>query len=63
MKLPSVTISIDHSDSQIPFSTPFYPDPDYSMDSYTISKPRWMTPMVTVSAIVTAFFEAQMFTI
>jgi len=30
-----VTLSIDDSDSQVPFSTPsFYPDPDYPMDSY-----------------------------
>jgi len=31
----SVTISIDYSDFQIPFSAlSFYPDPDYPMDSY-----------------------------
>ena len=35
VKAPSVTISIDDSDSQGPFSTPsFYPDPDYPVDSY-----------------------------
>jgi hypothetical protein len=35
VKTPSVMISIDDSDSQVPFSTsPFYPDPDYPMDSY-----------------------------
>jgi hypothetical protein len=40
VKAPSVTISIDNSDSQIPFSAfPFYPDPDYPMDCKGISKP------------------------
>jgi hypothetical protein len=35
VKLPSVMISIDDSDSQVPFSAPsFYPDQDYPMDSY-----------------------------
>jgi len=35
VKASSVTISIDDSDSQVPFSAPpFYPDPDYPMDSY-----------------------------
>ena len=35
VKAPSVTISIDDSDSQVPFSAPpFYPDPNYPMDSY-----------------------------
>lgn len=35
VKAPSVTILIDDSDSQVPFSAPsFYPDPDYPMDSY-----------------------------
>jgi uncharacterized protein with von Willebrand factor type A (vWA) domain len=35
VKAPSVTIFIDDSDSQVPFSTPsFYPNPDYPMDSY-----------------------------
>jgi hypothetical protein len=49
---PSVTISIDDPDSQVPFSAyPFYPDPIYPMDHNRISKPRWVTPMVTVSAI------------
>jgi hypothetical protein len=33
-KGPSVRISIDGSDSQVPFSTtPLCPDPDYPMDS------------------------------
>ena len=33
-KAPSLTISIDDSDSQVPFSTPpFYPDPDYPIHS------------------------------
>jgi len=33
VKLPSVTISIDDSDSQVPFSAPpFYPDPIYPND-------------------------------
>jgi hypothetical protein len=31
----SVTISIDDSDSQVPFSAPpFYQDPQYPVDSY-----------------------------
>jgi hypothetical protein len=35
VKAPSVSISIDYSDSQVPFSAPsFYPDPEYPMDSY-----------------------------
>ena len=35
VKVPSSSISIDDSDSQVPFSAPsFYPDPDYPMDSY-----------------------------
>ncbi len=30
VKVPSITISIDDSDSPVPFSAPFlYPDPDY----------------------------------
>ena len=50
-KVPSVTVCIDYSDSQVPFSAPsLYPDPDYPMDYNRISKPRWVTPMVTVSA-------------
>ena len=58
VKAPSVTISIDDSDSQVPFSAPpFYPDPDYPMDYNRISKPRWVTPMVTVSAMDLAFFK------
>jgi len=32
LKAPSVTISIDDSDSQVPFSVlSFYPDPEYSV--------------------------------
>ena len=32
VKVPSVTISIDDSDSQVPFSVlSFYPDPEYSV--------------------------------
>lgn len=58
VKAPSVTISIDDSDSQVPFSAPpFYPDPDYPMDSYRISKPRGAAPMVTVSAIDVLFSD------
>ena len=38
LKGPSVTISIDDSDSQVLFSAPsFYPDPEYPLDSYVIS--------------------------
>ena len=44
VKAPSVTISIDDSDSQVPFSTPpFYPDPDYPMDSYVNCVVLWGT--------------------
>jgi hypothetical protein len=58
VKAPSVTISIDDSDSQVSFSaSPFYPDLDYPMDSYRISKPRWVTPMVTISAIDVLFSD------
>ena len=60
VKAPLVTISIDDSDCQIPFSTPpFYPDPDYPMDSYGISKPYGVTPMVSISAIFSSFFIPQ----
>jgi hypothetical protein len=52
VKVPSVTIYLDDSDSQVPFSTPsFYPDPEHPMDSYRISKPHGVTPMVAISAI------------
>ena len=58
VKLPSVTISIDDSDSQVPFSTPpFYPDPDYPMDSYRISKRHGVAPMVAISAMNVAFLN------
>ena len=34
-KVPSLSLSIDYSDSQIPFSGPsFNPDPEYPVDSY-----------------------------
>ncbi len=34
-KVLSLSVSIDYSDSQIPFSGPsFYPDPEYPVDSY-----------------------------
>jgi hypothetical protein len=49
--LPSGTIPIDDSNSQVPFSAPsFYPDPIDPTDYNRISKPRWVTPMVTLSA-------------
>ena len=39
MKVPFVTISIDDSDSQVPFSAPsFYPDPEHPMDSYVADR-------------------------
>ena len=61
VKAPSVTISIDDSDCQIPFSTlPFYPEyPIYPTNYNGISKPRSVTPMVTVSAIDPPFIEFQ----
>ena len=35
VNVTSITIHIDYSDSQIPFSGPsLYPDPEYPMDSY-----------------------------
>jgi len=42
VKAPSLTISIDDSDSQVPFSTPpFYPDPDYPIHPlYGLITPR-----------------------
>jgi len=52
VKAPSVTISIDDSDSQVPFSAPsFYSDPDYPMDSQRILKPRGVTPLVVISVM------------
>jgi len=58
VKPPSVTISIDDSDSQVPCSAPsFYPDPDYPMDSYRISKPHGVTPTATISAIDVLFSD------
>jgi len=51
MKATFVTISINDSDSQIPFSASFYPDSNYPMDSYRISKPCEVKPLVKVSAI------------
>jgi hypothetical protein len=58
VKAPSVTVSIDDSDSQVPFSTPtFYPDPIYPTDYNRVSMPRWVTPMVTVSVIDLLFSD------
>jgi hypothetical protein len=58
VKLPSVTISIHDSDSQVPFAaSTFNPDPNYPMDSYRTSKPSMVTPMVKVSAMDLAFFK------
>jgi hypothetical protein len=46
--------------SQVPFSGPsFYPGPDYSIDSYRISKPHGVTPMVAISAIDMLFSDHQ----
>jgi hypothetical protein len=40
LKVSSLSICIDDSDSQVPFSAPsFYPDPDYLVDYNRISKP------------------------
>jgi hypothetical protein len=42
VKAPSVTVSIDNSDSQIPFSAlPFYPDPNYPMGSTGFQNRPW----------------------
>ena len=55
-KAPSVTISIDDSDFQVPFSAPpFSTDSDYPMDSYRISKPRRVILMAMISAINIVF--------
>ena len=52
VKLPSVTISIDDSDSQISFSaSPFYADPNYPIALYRISKPRGVITKVTIAAM------------
>jgi hypothetical protein len=60
VKVPAVTIAIDDSDYQFPFSTPsFYSDPDHPVDSYRISKPHGVTPMVENSAIFFAFPKFQ----
>jgi len=57
-KTPLVTIYLDDSDSQVPSSAPpLYPDPDYPMDSYRISKPHGVTPMVEISVIDVLFFD------
>jgi len=58
VKAPSVTLSIDDSDYQATFSAlPFYPDPNYPMDSCGISSPRGVTPLVAISAIDLLFFS------
>jgi len=58
VKAPSLTISIDDSDSQVQFSTPpFYPDPDYPVDYNRISMLLYVTSMVTVSAMNVAFLN------
>ena len=49
VKAPSSSISIDDSDSQVPFSaSSFYMDPEYPMESYRISKLRGVIPMVAI---------------
>ena len=58
VKAPSVTLSIDDSDYQATFSAlPFYPDPNYPMDSCGISSPRGVTPLVAISAMNVAFLN------
>ena len=61
VKVPFIATPTDDSDCQIPFSTlPFYPDPEYPIypTNYNgISKPRSVTPMVTVSAMNVAFLN------
>jgi hypothetical protein len=58
MKVPSITIPIDDSDSQVPtFCPPFYPDPIYPTDYNRISKPRWVPPVVAISAINLLFSD------
>ena len=58
MKAPPVTISIDDSDS---LAFPFYPDPDYPVDSHRISKLRWVTPFVVISATSSVFGQVKIF--
>ncbi len=49
VKGSSITISIDDSDSQVPFSAlPFYPDPDYPMDCYRSIKPHRIATMIAI---------------
>ena len=51
-KVPSLSIPIADSDSEVPLSAPsFYPDSDYPMDSYRISKPHRVTPMFAIFAL------------
>ena len=58
VKEPSITISIDDSDSRVPFSVSFfYPDPIYPTDYNRISKPHLVTPMVTIAAIDLLFLD------
>jgi hypothetical protein len=53
-----VTIHFDDSDSQITSSDAFHDGPDYPMDSYRISKPHGVTPMVAISAIYLLFSDS-----
>jgi len=53
---PGKDTKLGYSDSHVQFFAPFfYPDPDYPMDSYRISKPHGVIPMVTISAIYPLF--------
>ncbi len=54
-KASLVAMHFDFLDSQASFSDYFYADPDYPMDSYRISKPHGVSPMVTISAIYPLF--------
>jgi hypothetical protein len=51
VKTPSVTIYLDVSDSQISSPDFFYVGPDDPTDSYRISKPHGVTPMVAISVM------------
>jgi hypothetical protein len=55
VKVPSVTIYLDDSESQILSPDSFYAHPYYPMDSYRISEPHKATSLVTIAAIYPLF--------
>ena len=57
-KISLVTISIDDSDSRVSFSGPSL-GPKLPDGYNKISKPLWVTPMVTASVIFVAFSKTE----